>query len=168
MQFWGPGILSFEAVNVNFGYFVQHIGPMKKHYWFFLIPPSGPASGSWRCWKMQSWGTSILSFEAVNMNFGYFVQHIGPMKKHYWFFLIPPSGPASGSWRCWKMLSWGPGIQSFEAVIMNLGYLGQHSSSMKKHYGYFLIAPPGQASGPRRCWKMPEAFWALASRTLKL
>ena len=81
---------------------------------------------------MQSWGPGILSFEAVNVNFGYFVQHIGPMKKHYWFFLIPPSGPASGSWRCWKMLSWGPGIQSFEAVIMNLGYLGQHTSSKKK------------------------------------
>ena len=131
MQSWGPGIQSFEALNMNFGYFGQHTSSMKKHYWYFLIPPSRPASGSWTCWKMQSWGTSILSFEAVNMNFGYFVQHIGPMKKHYWFFLIPPSGPASGSWRCWKMLSWGPGIQSFEAVNMNFGYFGLHTSSLK-------------------------------------
>ena len=31
------------------------------------------------------------------------------------------------------MQSWGPGIQSFEAVNMKFGYFGQHTtSSMKK------------------------------------
>ena len=152
---------------MNFGYFVRHTDPMKKHYWYFLIPPSGPALGSWRCWKMKSWGPGIQSFEAVVMNFGYFVQHTGPMKKHYWYFLIPPSGPASGSWRCWKMLSWGPGIQSFEAVIMNLGYFGQHTSPMKKHYGYVLIAPSGQASGPRTYWPYEKTLLVLFYTTLR-
>ena len=50
----GPGIQSFEAVNMYFGYFGQHTSFMKKNYWYFLIPPSGQASGSIRCWKMQS------------------------------------------------------------------------------------------------------------------
>ena len=41
---------------------------------------------------------------------------------------------------------------------MNFGYFGQHTSSMKKHYGYFLMPPSEQASGSGRCWKtFPEA-----------
>ena len=144
MQSWGPGILSFEAVNVNFGYFVQHIGPMKKHYWFFLIPPSGPASGSWRCWKMLSWGPGIQSFEAVIMNLEYLGQHTSSMKKHYGYFLIAPSGQASGPRRCWKLQSWGPGIQNFEAVNMNLGYFVQHTGWMKNIIGTFWYQPQGK------------------------
>ena len=35
------------------------------------------------------------------------------------------------------MQSQGPGIQSFEAVNANFGYFGQHTSAMKKQYGYF-------------------------------
>ena len=204
MQSWGPGILSFEAVNVNFGYFVQHIGPMKKHYWFFLIPPSGPASGSWRCWKMLSWGPGIQSFEAVIMNLGYLGQHTSSKKKtlwvlfnstfrasfrpkkvleiavlrpwhpelwsgkhesrifcstywlyekHYWYFLIPTSGQASASWRCWKMQSWGPGIQSFEAVNMNLGN-SVNILALWKTLLVLFIPPSGPASGSWRCWRM--------------
>ena len=129
-----PGIQSFEAVNMNFGYFGQYTSSMKKHYGYFLIPPSGQASGSRRCWKIQSWGPGIQSFEAVIMNFGYFVDHTGPMEKHCWYILIPPSGQASGSMRCWKMKSRGPGIQSFQAVNMNFGYFVQHASPNKKHY----------------------------------
>ena len=204
MQSWGPGILSFEAVNVNFGYFVQHIGPMKKHYWFFLIPPSGPASGSWRCWKMLSWGPGIQSFEAVIMNLGYLGQHTSSKKKtlwvlfnstfrasfrpkkvleiavlrpwhpelwsckhesrifcstywlyekHYWYFLIPTSGQASASWRCWKMQSWGPGIQSFEAVNMNLGN-SVNILALWKTLLVLFIPPSGPASGSWGCWRM--------------
>ena len=204
MQSWGPGILSFEAVNENFGYFVQHIGPMKKHYWFFLIPPSGPASGSWRCWKMLSWGPGIQSFEAVIMNLGYLGQHTSSKKKtlwvlfnstfrasfrpkkvleiavlrpwhpelcsckhesqifcstywlyekHYWYFLIPTSGQASASWRCWKMQSWGPGIQSFEAVNMNLGN-SVNILALWKTLLVLFIPPSGPASGSWRCWRM--------------
>ena len=73
----------------------------------------------------------MQSLEAVNVNFGYFGQHTSAMKKHYGYFLIPPSGQASGSIRCWKMQSPGPGIQSFQAVNMNFGYVGQHTSSLK-------------------------------------
>ena len=83
--------------------------------------------------SMRGVSRCIQSFQAVNMNFGYFVQHISLNKKHYGYFLIPPSGQASGSRRYWKMQSWGPGIQSFQAVNMNFGYFGQHTSSMKKH-----------------------------------
>ena len=119
-----------------------------------MLPPSGQASGSRRCWKTQSWGPGIQSFEVVNMNFGYFGQHTSCMKKHYWLFLLPPSGQASCSRRCWKRQSKGTGIQRFEAVNMNIGYIGQHTSSMKKHYGYFLIPPSEQGSGSGRCWKM--------------
>ena len=77
---------SLEAVNVNFGYFGQHTSAMKKHYGYFLIPPSGQASGSIRCWKMQSPGPGIHSFQAVNMNFGYVGQHTAPMKKLWVLF----------------------------------------------------------------------------------
>ena len=31
------------------------------------------------------------------MNLGEFVQHTSPLNKHYWYFLMPASGPASGS-----------------------------------------------------------------------
>ena len=81
-----------------------------------LIPPSGQASGSKSCWKMQSQGLGIQSYQAVNMIFWYFVQHTSPNKKHNWKFLISPFEPALGSLRCLKIQSWGPGIQSFEAV----------------------------------------------------
>ena len=132
MEAWGPGMRSFEALDMNFGYFVQHSSPLKKHYWYFLIPPSRPASGSRRCCKMQSWGPCIHSFEAFNMNLGYFVQHTSHMKKRYWYFLIPPSGPASGSRRCWKMETWGPGVHSFEAFHMISGYFVQYASPLKR------------------------------------
>ena len=163
MWSWGPGIQSFEAVIMNFEYYVQHTEPMKKHFWYFLIPPSGQASGSRSCWKMQCWGPGIQSLEAVFMNFGYFVQNTGPKKKHFWYFFTPPSGLASGSWRGCKMQSWGPDIQSFEAVFMNFGYFVQHTGPKKKHFWYYLTPPSGQASGSRRCWKE-----ALAFRVLKL
>ena len=162
MQSWGPGIQSFEAVNMNFGYFGQHTSSMKKHYGYFLIPPSGQASGSRRCWKMQSWGQGIQSFEAVNMNFGYFGQHTCSMNKHYWYILIPPSGQASGLIRCWKMQSRGPGIQSFQAVNMNFGYFGQHTSSLIKIVGtfwYHLLGKLQAHEGVGKC--SPKA---LASR----
>ena len=32
---------SFDASTLNFGEVVQHISPLNKHYWHFLIPPSG-------------------------------------------------------------------------------------------------------------------------------
>ena len=131
MQSWGPHTQSFEAVNMNFGYFAQHTSSMRKHYGYFFKPPSEQASGSRRCWKMQSWGPGIQSFEVVNMNFGYFGQHTRCMKKPYWLFLLPPSGQASCSRRCWKRHSKGTGIQRFEAVIMNIRYTGQHNSSIK-------------------------------------
>ena len=51
----GPGIQSFEAINMNFGYFGQHISSMKKYYWYILISPLGQASGSRRCWKILPW-----------------------------------------------------------------------------------------------------------------
>ena len=87
-------------------HFIQHTSPMKKRYWYFLIPPSGPASGSRRCWKMESWGPGVHSFEAFHIISGYFVQYARPLKRHYQYFLILPSGPASGTRRCWKMESW--------------------------------------------------------------
>ena len=36
----------------------------------FGVAPSGLPSGSRRCWKMVSWGTTIQSFEALNISFG--------------------------------------------------------------------------------------------------
>ena len=102
---WDPVPLSLEVV--------QHISPLNKHYWHFLIPPSGPTSGSKRCWKMESWGPGMHSFDASTLNFGEVVQHISPLNKHYWHFLIPPSGPASGSRRCWKLDSCSQGAQSY-------------------------------------------------------
>ena len=44
---------SIDASTMNFGGVVQHTGPLDKHYWHFMIPPSGPTSGSKRCWKME-------------------------------------------------------------------------------------------------------------------
>ena len=43
---------------------------------------------------MQSWGPSINSFQALNMNLGYFVQHKSPLKKHHCIgiFLYHPQG----------------------------------------------------------------------------
>ena len=96
---------SFDASTLNFGEVVQHISPLNKHYWHFLIPPSGPTSGAKRCWKMESRGPGMHSFDASSLNFGEVVHHISPLKKHYWHFLIPPAGPTSGSKRSWKMVS---------------------------------------------------------------
>ena len=131
MQSWGPGIQSFKASNMNFGYFVQYTSLMKKHCWFFLIPPTGSASGLSRCCKMQSWGPGIHIFKALNMKFGYLVQHTSPMKTHYRYFLIALSGSAQGSRRCCKTQSWGPGIHSFKALNMKFGYFVQHRASTK-------------------------------------
>ena len=65
---WGPSLHSFEAFNMNFGYFVQYT----RHCWYRLISPSGLASDLRRCCKIESWGRGIQSFEAFNMNFGPF------------------------------------------------------------------------------------------------
>ena len=46
------------------------------------------------------------------MNFGEVVQHTTHLNKRYWHFLIPPSGPASGSRRSWKLESCSQGAQS--------------------------------------------------------
>ena len=37
---------SFNASTMNFGEVVHHTTPLNKHYWHFLIPPSGPVSES--------------------------------------------------------------------------------------------------------------------------
>ena len=96
---------SFDASTLNFGEVVQHISPLNKHYWHFLIPPSGLTLGSKRCWKMEFRGPGMHSFDAPTINFGEVIQYTSPMNKHYWYFLIPPSGPISNSKRCWKMQS---------------------------------------------------------------
>ena len=80
MLSWGPDIHSFEAISMNFGYFVQYTSPLNRHYWYFVISPSGPASGR-RCRKMEFWGLSINSFEAFNMNFGVFCSIYYPFEK---------------------------------------------------------------------------------------
>ena len=144
MESWGPSMHSSDASTMNFGEFVQHTNHLNKHYWYFLIPPSGPASGSRRCWKMETWGPGVHSFEAFHMISGYFVQYASPLKIHYQYFLILPSGPASGSRRCWKMESWSPGIHSFEAFNMNLGILVNTQTLRKYIIGIFLYHPQGQ------------------------
>ena len=96
---------SFDASTLNFGEVVQRIIPLNNYYWHFLIPPSGPTLGSKRCWKMESWGPGMHSFDASTMIFGDAFQHTSHLNKHYWHFLTPPSGPTSGSKRCWKMES---------------------------------------------------------------
>ena len=128
---------------MKFGYFVQYTSPLKRHYWYCLISPSGLASASRRSYKMESWGCGIHSSVAFNMsvhqhttmgknqhccsnpnmNFEYFVQYASPLKTHYLHFLIPPSGLASGSRKCCKMNSRGHGIHSFETFNMSLHQL---------------------------------------------
>ena len=78
METGGPGVHSFEAFHMISGYFVQYACPLKRHYQYFLILLSRPAAGSRRCWKMESWNPGIHSFEAFNMNFGYFGQYTNP------------------------------------------------------------------------------------------
>ena len=141
---------------MKFGKFVQHTNPLNKHFWYFLIPPSGPASGSKRCWKMETWGPGVHSFEAFHMISGYFVQYASPLKRHYWYFMIQPSGPPSGSRRCCNVECWGPNIHSFEAISMNFGYFVQYTSPLNRHYWYFAISPSRPASG-RRCYIIE--FW---------
>ena len=138
---------------MKFGKFVQHTNPLNKHFWYFLIPPSRPASGSRRCWKMETWGPGVHSFQAVHMISGYFVQYASPLKRHYWYFMIPSSGPPSGR-RCCNMEGWGPNIHSFEAISMNFGYFVQYTSPLKRHCWYRLTSPSGLASGLRRSCKM--------------
>ena len=108
MESWGPGMHSFNASTMNFGKIVQHTSPLNKQYWHFLIPPSGPASDSWECCNIEAWGPRLHSFDASTMNFGEVVQHTSPLNKHYWHFLIPPSGPASDSWvlEYWGLRPW--------------------------------------------------------------
>ena len=149
-----PWHAQFWCLNLEFGEVVQHCSPPNKHYWHFLIPPSGPTSGAKRCWKMESWGPGMHSFDASTLNFGEVVQHISPLNNYYWHFLIPPSRVASGSRRCLEIEAWGPGFHSFEAFNMNFRYFGQYNNPWKRHCCYFLISPSGPPSGWRGCWKM--------------
>ena len=76
---WNPQFLSLSHDVLCY---VQNTRPLKNHYWYFLIPLSGPASGLRRCWeilgsllfypqgqfqaqenhgKMESWCPSICS-----------------------------------------------------------------------------------------------------------
>ena len=139
---------------------------------------------------MQSWGPHTQSFEAVNMNFGYFGQHISSKKKHYGYFFKPPSGQAPGSRRCWKMhlRPWHPEFWSWKREfwvlwsayhlyekILSLHFDTTFRASFRlnkvlenavpkalvsrvfklliKFLG-ILIPPSGQASGSKSCWKM--------------
>ena len=148
MESWGPGMDSFDASTMNFWEVVQHTSPLDKHYWYFLVPPSGPTSGTKVCWKMESWGP----FDTSIMNFGEVVQLTSPLNKHYWHFQIPPSGPASDSWECWNIEAWGPGLHSFDASTMNFGEVVQHTSPLNKHYWHLLIPPSGTALDSWGCW----------------
>ena len=150
MESWGPGMHSFDALTLNFWEIVQHISPLNKHCWHFLVPPSGPTSGAKRCWKMESWAPGTQSFDSSTMNFGEVVQHTSPLDKHYWYFLVPPSGPTSGTKVCWKMESWGP----FDTSIMNFGEVVQLTSPLNKHYWHFQIPPSGPASDSWECWNI--------------
>ena len=116
------------------------------------VPPSWPTSGSKRCWKMESWGPGMHSFDASTMNFGEVVQLTSPLNKHYWHFQIPPSGPASDSWECWNIEAWGPGLHSFDASTMHFGEVVQHTSPLNKHYWHLLIPPSGTALDSWGCW----------------
>ena len=40
METGGPGIQSLGALNINFVYFVQHTGPLKKNSISFLCHPT--------------------------------------------------------------------------------------------------------------------------------
>ena len=147
---------------MKFGKFVQHTNPLNKHFWYFLILPSGPASGSKRCYKMETWGPGVHIFEAFHMISRYFVQYASPLKRHYLYFLLPPSGPASGSRRCWKMDSWSPGIHSFEAFNMNF-----NTQTLRKCIiGIFWYCPQGQLQIQGSVWKL--SLEALVSTVLKL
>ena len=104
---------NLRAQRVDFGIcHKQNIGEEPGQV-KFGVPSSGPTSDSKRCWKMESWGPGMHSFDASTLNFGEVVQHISPLNKHYWHFLIPPSGPALGSRRCWKLDSCSQGAQSY-------------------------------------------------------
>ena len=121
------------------------------HYWYFLILPSGPASDSRECLKIESWGPGLHSFEASKHEF-WVLCSMWPLKKHYWYFQIPPSGPASDSWECWNIEAWGPGLHSFDASSMNFGEVVQHTSPLNKHYWHLLIPPSGTALDSWGCW----------------
>ena len=56
MESLGPNINSFEANSMNFGYFVQHTSPLNRHYWYFVISPSG---------QLQAEGVAKLRSEAL-------------------------------------------------------------------------------------------------------
>ena len=131
---------------MNFEYFVQYTSLLKRCYWLILISPSGPASGSRRCCNMESWGPSIHSFEAFNMNFGYFGLYTSLLKRHYWKEIIGIVWyPTQGQLHAEVLKPWHPLFWSFI-----LRYFVPHASPLKKHYWLFLIPP----SGSRRCWKM--------------
>ena len=57
------------------------------------------------------------SFEALDMDFGYFVQHSSPLKKHYWYFVYHPLGQPQAQKGVGK---WSPEgrIHSFETLIL--------------------------------------------------
>ena len=124
------------------------------HYWYFLISPHGHLQTQGSVWKLSLEALVSTVLKLLNMNFGYCVQYRRPLKKHYWYFLIPPSGPASGSRGCWKMESGGPGIQSFGAFNINFVYFAQHTCPLKKTLLVFFDATPRPVSGSRRCRKM--------------
>ena len=79
----------------SWGYFGQYTSSMKKLNGYFLIPISGQASGSRRCWKMQSQSPGIQSFEAVN-------------KHEFWVY-----------WSAYQRESCALGIHGFEAFLFH-------------------------------------------------
>ena len=131
---------------MNFGYFIQHTSTLRKSYWYFLIPTSGPASGSRRCCKMQSWGPCIHSFEAFNMNLGYFVQHTSPVKNIIGIFSSKPQGQLQGQK---GVVIWSPAAVAstvFKLLMWILGIL------FWVFCWHCLISPSGPASSWRRCY----------------
>ena len=102
-----------------------------KKLWYFLIPPSGQASGSISFWKMQSPSLGIQSFETVNTNFGYFGQHTSSMKT-LWVL-------CDATFRLNKVLEipvprpWHPGFSSCKHEF----WVFQHTSSKTKLWALF-------------------------------
>ena len=151
---WILGILFnilalWKNIIGSFWYHPQ--GQLQAHGGVGKCCPEALAS---RVLKLLSWIWGIL------------VSILALRKKHYGYFLIAPSGQASGPRRCWKLQSWGPGIQNFAAVNMNLRYFVQHTGCMKNIIGTFWYQPQGKLQphgGVGKC--RPEAQ---ASKVLKL
>ena len=75
----GPGIQSFEAIDMKFGLFVKHTCSLKNYYWYFCCSIN---SNGFVCNKESS-TVKLLKFQIIYWNISDKVNHLFWVRLHF-------------------------------------------------------------------------------------